>query len=277
MRRHVSPALVVSVVLLTAATAFARVQLAQDQRQQQKQQQQPQQQKGTLDLTLDQLENDPEKYVGQTVTVEGEVDRILGPHLFTIDERDWADAEREMPVIVPEPFAVMVRTGAQVRVTGTVQKVPIAEVESARGFFGDARIRAEIEAKPVLVATDVTATQSDATLRARADQPAGTAGGTAVAQVTDADQVAQAKDTTLVGRRVDLSGVTVASVTEHGFWIRAPSGERVFVMTPAKTVTKEGQMADVRGIVLELPEGLRVEVNAAKEPIYIYADRVTTR
>ena len=277
MRRHVSPALVVSVVLLTAATAFARVQLAQDQRQQQKQQQQPQQQKGTLDLTLDQLENDPEKYVGQTVTVEGEVDRILGPHLFTIDERDWADAEREMPVIVPEPFAVMVRTGAQVRVTGTVQKVPIAEVESARGFFGDARIRAEIEAKPVLVATDVTATQSDATLRARADQPAGTARGTAVAQVTDADQVAQAKDTTLVGRRVDLSGVTVASVTEHGFWIRAPSGERVFVMTPAKTVTKEGQMADVRGIVLELPEGLRVEVNAAKEPIYIYADRVTTR
>jgi len=69
----------------------------------------------------------------------------------------------------------------------------------------------------------------------------------------------------------------VASATEHGFWIRASSGERVFVMTPAKAVTKEGQMADVRGIVLELPEGLRVEVNAAKEPVYIYADRVTTR
>ena len=278
MRRHVSPALIVGVILLTAATAaFARVQQAQDQQQQQqqKQQQQPQQQKGTIDL--DQLENNPDQYVGQTVTVEGEVDRVLGPHLFTIDERDWADAEREMPVIVPEPFAAMVRTGAPVRVTGTVQKVPIAEVESARGFFGDARIRAEIETKPVLVATDVTATQSGVTLRARADQPVGTAGGTAAAQVTDANQVAQAKDTTLVGRRVDLSGVTVAGVTEHGFWIRAPSGERVFVMTPAKAVTKEGQMADVRGIVLELPEGLRVEVNAAKEPVYIYADRVTTR
>src|SRR5687768_12927138 len=85
-------------------------------------------------VDLDDLEDSPEKFIGKTVTVEGEVDRVLGPHLFTIDERNWKDLEREMPVVVPEPFAVMVRTDAPVRVTGTVQKVPIAQIEREQGF-----------------------------------------------------------------------------------------------------------------------------------------------
>jgi hypothetical protein len=274
MRRHASRLLVISVALMmavvTAAPAVA-------------QQQQTNTQKPTdtanrpTTVDLDDLETNPEKYLGKTVTVEGEVDRVLGPHLFTVDERDWVDAEREMPVVVPEPFAAIVRSDAPVRVTGTVQKVPLAQIERDRGLLGDARIRAEIETKPVLVATDVTATQSGVSLRVRSDQPVGTSGATASTPVTDTKQVAQAKDKNLVGRRVDLSSVTVAGTSNEGFWIGAPSGERIFVMTTSKPTVKEGQRADVRGLVLELPEGLRVKVDAANEPIYIYADRVTTR
>ena len=102
MRRHVLWLPVVSigvmVVIVTPALMSA--------------QQQTNSQKRTANTTnrpitidLDELEDNPEKYVGKTVTVEGEVDRVLGPHLFTIDERDWVDADREMPVVVPEPFA----------------------------------------------------------------------------------------------------------------------------------------------------------------------------
>jgi hypothetical protein len=40
---------------------------------------------------------------------------------------------------------------------------------------------------------------------------------------------------------------------------------------------KEGQQAAVRGVVLELPEGLKVQVDAGTESIYILADSVRPR
>jgi hypothetical protein len=273
MRRHFLWVPVTSVgviVTMMAATALAR---------QQTNSQQPAQNTANRPMTidLDELENNPERYVGKTVTVEGEVDKVLGPHLFTIDEPDWVDAEREMPVVVPEPFAAIVRSDAPVRVTGTIQKVPIARVERERGFLSDEKVKAEIETKPVLLATEVTATQSGVSLRIRADQPVGTSGANASPPVTDANQVARATDKSLVGRRVDLESVTVAGTSDQGFWIRTPSGDRVFVMPEGKADVKEGQSAAVQGVVLELPEGLRVKVNAAGEPIYIYANRVAAR
>jgi hypothetical protein len=211
------------------------------------------------------------------VTVEGEVDRVLGPHLFTIDERDWVDVDRELPVVVPEPFAAMVRSDAPVRVTGTVERVPIAQIEGHRGFFGDPKIKAEIETKPALVATEVTATQSGVSLQARADQAVGTSSAGASAPVTDVNQLAQAKDKSLVGKRVDVSGAPVVGSSNQGFWIRTPSGEQIFVITSSGMPPKEGQRADVKGVVLEVPEGLRIQLNATDEPIYIYAERTTAR
>ena len=136
-------------------------------------------------IDLDELETNPEKYLGKTVTVEGEVDRVLGPHLFTIDERNWTDLEREMPVVVPDPFAAIVRSDTPVRVTGTVQKVPIAQIERLRGFLTDAKIRAEIETRPALLASEVTTVSPAAvSLRVRPDQPVATSGTSAAAPVT---------------------------------------------------------------------------------------------
>src|SRR5687768_14523537 len=183
-------------------------------------------------VDLDDLEDNPEKFIGKTVTVEGEVERVLGPHLFTIDEKDWVDPEREMPVVVAEPFAAIVRSDAPVRVTGTVQKVPIAQIKRDWEFLSnDPKIKAEIETRPVLVATEVTTTTPAAvSLRMRTDQPVGTSGTGAAAPLTDVGQVARATDKNLVGRRVDLNEVTVTSAGDQGFWIRLPAGERVFVM-----------------------------------------------
>jgi hypothetical protein len=241
---------------------------------QQPQQQQQQPQK----VDLDELEDAPEKYLGKTVVVEGEVERVLGPHLFTIDERQWKDPERELPVFVPEPFTAMVRSDAPVRVTGTVQKLPIAEVEKRRGFFGDAKIRAEIQEQPVLVASEVTTVAPAAvSLRLRVDQPVGTSGPGGGGAVTDVNQAARSNDTAMVGRRVDLKNVEVTAADDAGFWIRTPGGERIFVMPANRSTAKEGQMASVQGVILELPEGLRVKINAPGERVYIYANEVTPR
>jgi hypothetical protein len=248
----------------------------QEQKPSSQQQQQAQQQK-PVTVDLDALEDAPEKYLGKTVVVEGEVDRVLGPDLFTIDERDWADLEREMPVVLPEPFTAVVRSDAPVRVTGVVRKVPIAEVER-RGWFGDAKIRAEIEEQPALVASEVTTIAPAAvSLRVRADEPVGTTGTGASAPVTDASEAARSRDTNMVGRRVDIKNARVNAPSDLGFWIQTPGGERIFVMPAMKTGVREGQAAAIQGVVLELPEGLRVKLNASSEPVYIYAERVTAQ
>ena len=233
-----------------------------------------------MTVDLDELEDNPSKFLGKTVRVDGEIDRVLGPGLFTIDERDWADVEREMPVVVPEPFAAIVKEDTPVRVTGVVEQVPIARIEKLMGPLTD-RIRAEIEKQPAIVASDIIATQSGATLRVRTDQMTkAQPGDTQQKQqtMTDANQLAQAKDTNLVGRRVDLKNVQVGDTTPRGFFIRTSTGERIFVMPAAGAVAvKAGQSADVSGVVLELPEGMKVELRAPAEEIYIFADRVTGR
>jgi hypothetical protein len=101
------------------------------------------------------------------VTVEGEVDKLLGPHLFTIDERQWADAARELPVSVPAPFSVTLTEDAVIRVIGTVEKVPIDRLEREIGPIVDAKLRAEIAGRPVLVATAVHDAASGKSLLAR--------------------------------------------------------------------------------------------------------------
>lgn len=233
-----------------------------------------------ITVDLDELEKNPEKFLGKTVRVEGEVDRVLGPNLFTIDERDWVDLDREMPVVVPEPFTAIIHSDAPVRVTGTVQKVPIAQVERRGGILTDRKIRAEIETKPALLATEVTTVAPAAVavnLLVRPDTPVATSGKSAEAPVTDVKQVAKSSDKSLVGKRVNLTGAKVTGTNDRGFWIGTPDGGRIFIMPANKTSVKTGQTAAIQGVVLELPEGMRIELNASGEPIYIYADAVTAR
>ena len=291
MRREVT--MCWTLALTAAVTAFQMgAPAAQDpsklqpQPGQQQSQQQPPGQPQKVDL--DELEDKPESYLGKTVIVEGEVDRVLGPHLFTIDEPNWVDAERELPVVVPEPFAAIVRSDAPVLVTGVVQKVPIARIEQDWDIFSsDPKIKAEIETRPVLVARDVVAAgPGGLSLRVRSGEPVGTSGTGApgasgavgsAGTVTNPGEAARSTDKSLVGRRVDLNGAIATKVTDQGFWINLPGGERVFVLTGKKSGAKEGGKASVQGVILEMPEGLRVKLGAADEPIYIFAEKVTAK
>ncbi len=222
---------------------------------------------------LNDLERHPEKYIGKTVAVEGEATEILGPHLFTVDAPKWFHLWGGMLVVVPEPFATIVRRDAPVRVTGTVEKVVLAEAKRKWSFINDPKIQVDLFEKPVLVAKEVTTVApSIVSLRIGPDQPTGTSGSNA-ASVKDLNQLASATDTSLVGSKVELTG-TVARTEGDGFWVRTPSGGEVFVL-PAKkgTTVRGGQTAAIHGTVLETPRQNR-EAGKAKHPIYIYADRI---
>lgn len=269
MRRDLfAPSVVVLAAMLAGFVAAAAAQ-----EKPQEHQQQPQQQ--ATKVNLDDLEKHPEQYLGKTVMVEGKVAKILGPHLFTVDQPKWIDLGREMPVVVPDPFAAIVQKDARVMVTGKVEKVPLARVEQEPGLRDEEKLRVEIETKPVLVANELTAIQSGVVLRVRADQPVGTSGKGGPAAVTDPNQLAQAQPKDVVGKRVELNDVTVAGTTAHGFWINTPGGKRIFVQPTekSKASVKDGQHVSIHGTVLEMPEGLKKEVKGDSS-IYIYADHV---
>jgi hypothetical protein len=288
MRREVTLSLTLAVTAaLTAFHVDARATQAPSKPQPPPQQQQAPGQPQKVDL--DELEKNPGNYLGKSVVVEGEVDRVMGPNLFTIDERDWVDLDRELPVVVPEPFAAIVSTDAPVLVTGVVEKVPIAKIQPTWNFFAsDPKIRAEIETAPVLVAKEILAAgPGGVSLRVRVAEPVGTAGqgapgaagtaGGSARTITDPTEAARSTDKRLVGRRVDVKGAVTTKITDQGFWITLPSGERIFVLTGKKSGAKEGGTASVQGVILEMPEGLRVKLGAGDEPIYIFADKVTAQ
>ncbi|HEX6973933.1 MAG TPA: hypothetical protein VF147_06000, partial [Vicinamibacterales bacterium] len=54
-----------------------------------------------MKVKLNQLEENGKQYIGKTVTVDAEVDDVLGPRLFKIDEPGWIDLDPEVLVYVP--------------------------------------------------------------------------------------------------------------------------------------------------------------------------------
>jgi hypothetical protein len=235
-------------------------------------------------VTIDDLEDNAAKYVGKTVTVEGDVANVLGPRLFTIDERNWIDFDGETVVLVPAPFAALIRRDAPVVVTATVRPFVKAEIEREYEWFGnDTQLEVDTSNTYVLVAKDITTLGANALLQlSTGSKPASTRGlgGT---PVTDASALAKANDSSMVGRRVELMSARVSgTATGSGFWI-SPQGsdDRTLVMPATAGASKiaAGQNVMINGVVLELPRSLREKLGdekARSEQTYIYADHVST-
>lgn len=84
-------------------------------------------------VALDTLEDNPNRYIGQAISVDGKVERVLGPRLFTIDEPHWIDVEGEILVLVPSPMAALVREDDRITVSGTMKPFVQADFERETG------------------------------------------------------------------------------------------------------------------------------------------------
>ena len=106
---------------------------------------------------------DPSKYVGQTVTIEAQVDEVFGPKAFAVDE------DAPLAGGIDRDLLVVGRNNAnlqdinndwlndKVRVTGTVGRVSVVEVEREVGWDLDPQIEVEVEgAGAILLAESVT-------------------------------------------------------------------------------------------------------------------------
>jgi hypothetical protein len=113
-------------------------------------------------MDVDDLVKNVDKLIGQEVTVVGEVDEVLSPMAFALDEEAALSAgiDNDVLVFYPKSSELAALDDAwlndEVRVTGTVGKMTVVEIEREVGWDLDPKIEAEVEKQgPVLIAKKV--------------------------------------------------------------------------------------------------------------------------
>ena len=218
--------------------------------------------------TARQIIENPAGFVGKKVTVSGDVKEIWGPRAFSMDSGLTAG---ELLVIGREPFPGVVDKGANTAyvvndattVTGVVRMLVTADIEREIGWDLDPRIEAEFNAKPVLVAQSVSFRPG--ANRAAANHNAGANQSSNDVEITDyLIIVAEPNRTSLIGRRVRLTGVQVQSVVgDRTFYVGPSESQRILVLldeekTPdskieGKVDVDPGQTVSFTGVIERMP------------------------
>jgi hypothetical protein len=234
-------------------------------------------------IQLDELEDNPQKYEGKTVSVDGEVEEVLGPRLFTIDERRWVDLEGEILVLVKAPLAAFVREDDRITVTGTVKTFDRSQVEKEWGWRKlEADDELEFSRKPVLVAERIAGGNDNVAMIVEPGKdthdatPVGTTGRDA-APLTSLAAVARA-DSELVGRRVHLKQVAVSAMAKGGGFFVSGNGESIFVLPGDRMTLRTGDTTSIEGRLMQMPDGIEDHLNATEDlndDVYVYATRLS--
>jgi len=117
-------------------------------------------------IKVEDLVKNADRYIGQEVTVIGEVDEVLSPQAFALDEDALLSAGIDNDVLVFYPKASELAAlddawlNDEVRVTGTVGRMTVTEIEREVGWDLDPKIEVEVEKKgPVIIAKRVERVQ----------------------------------------------------------------------------------------------------------------------
>lgn len=113
---------------------------------------------------LEQAIENPADYIGQTMTISGEVVKSYGPQVFAIREEEYFSADEAMLVITNEPEAEMLNEGEYVELTGEVQVLTVADLDQEYNVALDNDVVEEIEVtfaeSPFFVAENIQAQQT---------------------------------------------------------------------------------------------------------------------
>lgn len=108
------------------------------------------------------IQENPSKFVGQTVTVVADVEEVHSPRAFSLDEDSPTKGGIDNDLIVLSPQAGSLRDiddqwlNNKVRVTGTVGAINVVEIEREIGWDMSPELEIEVgKAKAVLIAKSV--------------------------------------------------------------------------------------------------------------------------
>lgn len=115
--------------------------------------------------TVSDITDNPEEYLGETVTVSGEVDDAIGPRAFTIGGQEFYGGDtllvvsaNPLPTIADRPADEAVLTDDVVQVTGPVRRFNLAEFESTIGADLDDALFTAYDGQPAVIARSVDLT-----------------------------------------------------------------------------------------------------------------------
>jgi hypothetical protein len=121
-------------------------------------------------ISAGKLAKDAKSYYGQTVSVKAEVEDVLGPNMFTLDE-DAILAGSDVLVLVPRGVAGTLAHDQKVIVTGKVRPYVEADLDKDYDWFDngklvDVKTKVDWKTRPVIVA-DTIRTESGAEIALR--------------------------------------------------------------------------------------------------------------
>lgn len=103
------------------------------------------------------LTENPDRFYGETIAVEGEIAEVTAPGVFTLSDPGLFEGERVL-VLNPTPNNAL-ETGETVVVTGELRPFVVADIERDYDLTWDLDLQRELEAeyreKPVFVAREV--------------------------------------------------------------------------------------------------------------------------
>jgi Ca2+-binding EF-hand superfamily protein len=110
--------------------------------------------------TVEDIVDNPDSYIGENVTVAGNVGEVFGTRVFNIEEEGIIDVDDELMVVAPKDSAI-VTEDANVQVRGKVRRIVTRDLEAAYGptywsYWGvDRDFFVTRESRPVLFADAV--------------------------------------------------------------------------------------------------------------------------
>ncbi|GEM_PF-4431015 len=101
----------------------------------------------------------PEDYLGEIVTLSGEIQRLYDKNAFVLRDEEYFEPEATILVVNANPMGLELNEGAYVQVTGEINQFVLADIEQEYDVTLDDELVKEIEAdfaeEPVVVATSV--------------------------------------------------------------------------------------------------------------------------
>lgn len=97
------------------------------------------------------IAEEPNKFFGKIVTVSSEVEKVIGPNAFTLDDKELIGG-KELLVVGAIPAGGTIDKGKTVLVKGSVRKFVTAEIERDFDFDLQPELEVEYEGKAVVIA-----------------------------------------------------------------------------------------------------------------------------
>lgn len=196
-------------------------------------------QEGKTNVTVDKITGNIDEYVGQTVTIRGEVESELDESGFVLEDDEFFGGEQFLLLNAGAEPVMRPSEDVPVQATGTVREFILADIESEYGIDLDDELYVDYENKPAIVAESVALAP---TIEQLAENPS-----------AFYNQVIAVK-----GEVGDLFSSNTMSLYEDG-WID-DIGLVVFnvnrVLDSANSAVQEGETVVVTGMAQELDVNL---------------------